>query len=235
MKKFIKENWFKILIILFMFVFVGFFGFRQYTDFQKEQLRQKQLEQSKQEQLIILQNENQEFIFDVIRTINEIYKSRELFKDIGDNRSEQFEFAYSLSERYKNARRFLDEWLSTDDKTKKEVSNELLLVLDDFDIAADSLIEKLKGGDDADFTLGLIKMRFAREKLLGITSPIVMGDAPLLLNVSQKVKIIEYIDGIDWFKDMSGEFSNLEENEIEKHRAPSEFWNLLILKSGLQI
>lgn len=104
-------------------IVAGFSGYFLYSDIQQK-------------------NINKDFLFDVVRSLNEVYISRELANK--EEEFTQFESAYFMKEHVSNAKDIMEKWTSDKDELRKNVATSIIDKIDDLLIASDAYIDLMK-------------------------------------------------------------------------------------------
>ncbi len=172
--------------------------------------------------------ENEKFVFDVIKVLNEISATRETNIISTDN---YYEGAYSMKEHIDNASRIIGSWGGNTRDYIKESVEEFNIGLSDLKAANESLFSIIEHPTDQGVGRFIVKLKEGREKILGaaVSSVWQSGNGAVSLSGSQKERIIEYIDRV--FKE---EIQNYYKNkDNEGFEQSEEVWAVLIVRNVL--
>ena len=205
----------KIIITALFLIVAGVSGYFLYSDIQEK-------------------STNKDFSFDVIRSLNEVYISR----DMNNNREEesnQFEHAYFMEEHVSNAKDIMEKWESDENKLRKKVATSMLDGIDNILIASDAYFDLMKNPSNYEENLALFKVKLeeGRKDLWRGASGLILEDDGIKLAKTQKQDVINYIENI--FEEELNTYKKYQENEEkdENFNQTQEVWAAIIIRNGL--
>jgi hypothetical protein len=203
MKEKIKQYKYFILIILILFGILS--GYFIYSDTQAKKI-------------------NKNFVFDTVRTLREVYESRDL-----DKQGINFSGAYLMKQHVENAENLMTKWSNDKDVFRKKVTKDMLTGIADLKMASEAYIDLLDKPNEKNLALFKIKLKEGRDKLLSIGVILTLPKEGINLFNSQKQEIIDYIDVI-----FEKELKTFEEKgQDEDFSQPQEVWAVVMLRNGL--
>jgi len=217
-----KKRLIILIIVIIFFLIVSFLGYRAYLASQAKENARIQEEK---------RIENYNFTMDVVRFINEIHGAEEFVEFMPIKTSDDYKPAYFIREKYDNARKYIEKWEDTDDKTKKTAILEMESTLDDLDSFVNSWLNAVNNQKMSELDLAVVKLKAARKGVGLITGPIVLGEEPLSFTVEQKEKIRDFVLSFDWVVEAEKEKNEyLKENDsLSEFTGNSFFFPLLVL------
>lgn len=207
MKEKIKQYKYFILVIL---ILVGILsGYFIYSDAQAKKI-------------------NKNFVFDTVRTLREVYESRDL-----DRQGIKFSRAYLMKQHLENAEDLMKKWSNDKDVLRKKVTKDMLTGIADLKIASEAYIDSVYNSNEKNLEKNLalfkVKLEAGRDKLLSIGVILTLPKEGINLSSSQKQEIIDYIDVI-----FEKELKTFEEKGQDKDfSTPQEVWTVVMLRNGL--
>ncbi|MCF7831863.1 MAG: hypothetical protein K9M36_03190 [Candidatus Pacebacteria bacterium] len=191
----------------FSLIILGFLGFLSYFNIQKRSL-------------------NEDFSFDVIRSLNEIYRIR----DSDTNMINHFESAYFMKEQTLNAKNIMGKWESDNDQFRKKIYTPIMDGINDLLIASDTYIDLAKNNSpEESLSLFKVKLEEGRKNLMLGASGLVLEDKGIQLTKNQKQNIINYIESA--FEDELTTYKK--SNKDKNFNQPEEIWAIIIIRNGL--
>jgi len=201
-------NKIKIPVLIILIVALGFGGYFAYTDMQNKKT-------------------NKEFVFDVVKSLNEIHKSRGSGEE--DDKNNEFRAAYSMKERVENAEKLMKKWGEDENSFRRDVAQDMLAGITNLSVATDAYITLLNRPNKEDLARFQVKLEEGRKQLWLAASGIVLRDGGIRLSRSQKQEVIDFIDRI--FEKEIETFK--EKGQEEDFSQPQEIWAAVIIRNGL--
>jgi len=171
---------------------------------------------------------NRDFVFDVIKSLNEVYESRGL-NDTEKDKENEFLAAYSMKEHIGNAESLMKKWENDKDTFRKEIARDMLSGIDSLKIAAEAYINVLNKPDKEYVALFKVKLDEGREKLWIAAAGVVLREKGIKLSSSLKKEVIDFIGTV-----FEKEIKTFEENgQEEGFSQPQEVWAAIMIRNGI--
>jgi hypothetical protein len=204
----------KVIIVAILLIVTGFLGYFLYSDIQQK-------------------NINNDFSFDVVRSLNEVYTSRGLANE--EKEFTQFESAYFMKEHVLNAKDIMGNWTSDKNELRKNVAKSMIDGIDDLLIASDTYIDLIKNPSNPEENLALFKVKLeeGRKDLWLGASGMILEDGGVKLSKSQKQEVVNYIENA--FGDELETYKKYQKSEEkdENFNQPQEVWAAIVIRNGL--
>ncbi|GEM_PF-3942920 len=171
---------------------------------------------------------NRDFVFDVVKTLDEVHKSRGL-SDTKKDKENEFLAAYSMKEHVQNAENLMKKWGSDKDGLRKGIAKDMLTSIADLKTAANAYIDLLNKPNKEDLALFKVKLDGGREKLWLAAAGVVLREKGIKLSSSQKQEVIDFIGRI--FENELKTFK--EKGQNEGFSQPQEVWAAIVIRNGL--
>lgn len=196
-----------LAIILLVVIILG--GYFIYTDIQIKQT-------------------NRDFVFDVVKALDEVHESRGL-NETEKDKGNEFLAAYSMKEHVGNAENLMKKWENDKDAFRKEIANDMLVGIANLKVAAEAYINLLNKPNKENLALFKVKLDEGREKLWTAAAGVVLREKGIKLSSAQKKEVIDFIGRV-----FEKELKTLEEKgQEEGFSQPQEVWAAVIIRNGL--
>jgi len=220
MKKFIKQNWLKIFLILLVILILV--GGKMYF-----QERQEVLE--RREEML---ERNGDFVVDIIRAMNTIHAIKDLSEEFGGEDKERalYDITYQSKEKLSKAKSQVEQWKEIEDTYIRKVAENILNGINDLDEAYETILQATKDASRLKEYLALAsaKRESGYEKIFIVGVEIVLDSEDYIeLSEPRKAIIVNWIDEI-----FIEAIENYKENKDEENfDQPAEIWAVIIIRN----
>lgn len=171
---------------------------------------------------------NRDFVFDMVKSLNEVHESRGL-GDTEKDKENEFLTAYSMKEHIGNAENLMKKWENDEDTFRKEIARDMLAGIANLKIAAEAYINLLNKPNKENLALFKVKLDEGREKLWLAAAEIVLREKGIKLSSLQKKDVIDFIGRV--FEKELKTFK--EKGQEEGFSQPQEVWAVIVIRNGL--